>query len=413
MLAQNDVTSLLSTYDLPVPTAERIKKIVVRELEGGYYSGFNAVYDRVTALVDQFTVPREECLLSVPGQKLVMDRFSFHQGFFGDGMGIKSQQAEERLTVVEALDLLLKKLDPLQRTVLEHLVGKSGKQERERYEDHKEACDEAYFLVHRLPVEVVEHPEVLMSRLDQLVRTYTDGKGNVLIPHRPIHYVRWSPELWVRYGRRKFNGNPLQFFQDNIEVYGRFETQLALRRFDSGLGAALQRAGQFHEAIPPVKNRERQLTPEEDAEIVNMYHAHQRSVRAIGRNLSFTAGEVVIKRCLRGNGLELRKPREQLLLPLEEQTEIRDALLLYGSGYEASQHLSYSTATILKYGGLMGVPIRKPGSRVHASNLSAEQLKSIDDAFQSCNGSRRKAAQLLGHTRRAIGKRWKEQGYLF
>ncbi len=417
MIVQPDVNYLVSTYELPPSLAGRIGRIVEREHHQDPFSSFDVMYDRVAYLVDRLGRSREEGGIRLDYQPKG-DGTLFKHGLFAHPLDFQRAEtaegcpSEPGLTVVEALSLLLSKLTPAQRTVIEYLVRESRRYEQERYSRSGEGVEDVYTSTSIFSPQLLEHSDELVARLEELVRTYTIN-GTVLIPRRPIVHVRWKPELWVRYGRRNFGGNPLQFFRDHVDVYGRFRTELALRQFDSGLASALRRAGQLHEAIPPLPSggQMRELGQEEKQEIAALYQRHT-SVRAVRANLSFRTYEPVISRCLKEQGIEPRKQYEKNPLSSAEQQRICGAFDRYGSASEAARHVPYDVRTVLKYARLHGRTILQSGKHVQRSLLSPKQLQRIGGAFASCKGSISQASRLLGHTRGTIKCRWEEQGFL-
>jgi len=58
--------------------------------------------------------------------------------------------------------------------------------------------------------------------------------------------------FFIRFGNRRYQGNPLTFFEENTEIYSNL-TRTELSKFDPGLYKALRRAGQLELAIPERK----------------------------------------------------------------------------------------------------------------------------------------------------------------
>ncbi len=407
MITPQDLTSILATYELPPAVAARVERIAAYEIREQRLCGFDALYRRIAELVDIVTVPYEERYSLRLDHQPPASRFAAQHHLFEElSIHSESDQREGNyLAPREAFDRMFARLTASQQIMLQHLVRESRKQERERSSD----TDEEY----TVPVDVLQSSSSLVSRIDAIAHTFT-AEGKILIPRRPIVYIRWNPSLWVKYGRRNFGGNPLQFYRDNIDVYDQCKTRLALRRFDYGLLEALRRAGQLDNAIPAVPLGEQsrvKLTEAQEAEIVIAYRAHRKSIRAIKRNISFTAYDEVIKRCLRKHDLEIREPCWQPSIPSNEQERIRQAFVTYGSATEAAEHVPYSMRTILKYARLGGLTPRQKGSRVHG-NLPVQRQQAIDDAFTCCAGNISEAARRTGHGRDAIRRRWVEKGYI-
>lgn len=141
----------------------------------------------------------------------------------------------------------------------------------------------------------------IQERLEVIANEYS--KKGTLLTRRPIIEIRWNPRFWVKYGRRKFNSNPLQFHQDNLDVYGGMgRTELYL--FDQGLYSALSRAGQLDEAIPENLEKEK-LSPQEIKMLVDNHSKYRGDATKTSLGVGFSRRTVL--RYWREAGLPIHK----------------------------------------------------------------------------------------------------------
>ncbi len=95
------------------------------------------------------------------------------------------------------------------------------------------------------PQDLVDNAEAIKNYIVQTAEKFAP-EGKLLIPHRPIVYVGFTP-FRIRFGRRRYHGDPLAFFRRH-DVY-RDMTKRKLRTTDKALYLALQKAGQLDQAV--------------------------------------------------------------------------------------------------------------------------------------------------------------------
>ncbi len=93
----------------------------------------------------------------------------------------------------------------------------------------------------------------------------------IILPARPIKAVtrKKNAELQIEFGLRRYNGNPLGFFQEHRHIYAPL-SRSQLFAFDGGLYECLRQAGQLDVAIPEKRYRTGHgLTPNEVQRILD------------------------------------------------------------------------------------------------------------------------------------------------
>lgn len=236
-MKQRDICQLIETYELPPKLEERILAIALRKVEEESIDNFAQAYREISNLVDIFKTPRaERHAVRLDHAQSNDDERTYHETIGEIDRTLESISEEP---VSEIIDIVPQQvLDQLEEKVDEHVLMKM-----------KEIFGEYMTIQVGLnPEEVVQSRSVIEERAKKLFDKFMIN-GQVKIPRRPIKRVTFQPELRIEFGVRRFNGNPLAFFRENNDVYGRMSRR-QLQQFDSGLYANLLSLDQLEEAIP-------------------------------------------------------------------------------------------------------------------------------------------------------------------
>jgi len=211
MLTETDLDYILSTFEISEKVSRKVRYIVDSELKEVGFPHFDLLYRRIADLVEVYAHGHyeERFMVRLDQKKSPDDNRTLHDLLgrndenFIQIEGDDSSSTEDhrgRISLGDAVDMLFGELPPEEAELLRQLS--------------KNSSEEDLFLSEQ---EVLGFVPKVREGLHKLLHEY--GKdGRLLIPRRPIVEVKWDPNLRVKFGRRDFNGSPLQFFLDNIEV---------------------------------------------------------------------------------------------------------------------------------------------------------------------------------------------------
>ena len=297
MLTETDVDYILSTFEISEKASRKVRYIVDSELKQIGFPHFDLLYRRIADLVEVYAHGHyeERFMVRLDQKKSPDDNRTLHDLLgrndenFIQIEGDDSSSTEDhrgRISLGDAVDMLFGELPPEEAELLRQLS--------------KNSSEEDLFLSEQ---EVLGFVPKVREGLHKLLHEY--GKdGRLLIPRRPIVEVKWDPNLRVKFGKRKFKGNPLQFFEDNIEVYGRMGRK-QLQRFDESLYQALRNAGQLSDAIPDSLNYKSLRTPEHFIrKVIEVYPIFEGSIKTAARAMGHS--EYVFRKYWHRNGFTTR-----------------------------------------------------------------------------------------------------------
>jgi hypothetical protein len=241
-----------------------------------------------------------------------------------------------------------------------------------------------------------DYPEQIRCRLHEVSARYCrDGK--IILPQRTIVTVSFDP-LSFRFRRRRFNGNPLSFFQEHGDRYkGLSRSELA--KFDRGLYDSLIRFGQLDIAVP--QNQRLPLSDAERQKIVAAFLVNNGGIKrtAIQSGHAISTIDKYTKRL----GLEAQQHGR----PLSDDKR-KHIISCYGDcagdAHSAARKIGCSYKTVARYWASAGLKAKGIGGRC----LPADQIKEICDAYSTYGGNARSAARGLHYSRGTISKYWKE-----
>ncbi len=236
-MKQEDIRTIIATYELPPKLEERILNIALRQHEEEGFAGFTEMYQRVSHLVDRFKEDwKEKSFVRLDDKS--DENSSLHERIGGEDSGLvlilddETENDDRGVVLRETLDLLQTKID-LQIFTRMHTLFETY------FESHLDLTSE----------QVVGLKDVIEERAKEAFACHVK-EGKLMLPRRPIKRFRFTPELEIEFGKRKKGAleNPLQFFQDNIDFYGGM-SRTKLQKVDSGLYHSLRKAGQLSKAI--------------------------------------------------------------------------------------------------------------------------------------------------------------------
>jgi DNA-directed RNA polymerase specialized sigma24 family protein len=177
------------------------------------------------------------------------------------------------------------------------------------------------------------------ARLSIISETYHDGEKVVLPPG--IGGASFDP-FRIRFKKNRFNGRPLEYFQNHSDFYGGF-SRLELSKVDQTLYNALRGEGTLERAIPEDgRLGKKGLSYNESKAILSAYEPSNASARAASRCTGHNSH--LIADHWREHGLEVRNKNELLG---RERKEIIDSHKKYGGTVShASKELGYSRKKI-------------------------------------------------------------------
>ena len=236
MITETDLDFVLGTFEIPKKVSQKVRYIVRSELVEVGFPHFDFLYRRTAELVEAYTNGdyNERFMLRLDAPRSDGSRETLHS-LIGSPQNISEENSEEEkpsMTIDEVVDVLSEKIDPELLLVLRNNILVNGKSP----------------VFYSKPEELLASAKEIEARVQEVVRTF-EKDGTLLIPRRPIIEIRWNPRFYVKFGKRNFNGNYLQFFRDNIDVYKGMKRK-QLHDFDGSLYRLLLKHKQLNEAIP-------------------------------------------------------------------------------------------------------------------------------------------------------------------
>ena len=236
---QDNVACIVQTYELSRALREKIQTVAARRCGDGRIPSFSDQYEYVAELVERFTAPYPERFAIRLDQPAFEDSRRTHHDLIGtENSGLKQlilgKSQRKALHAHEIVDILQTHLPAAHLDFLADLL-------RNRAE-----ASLWQFSADRIRINMRSIAQTL-KRLEE-----RHGRnGRIIMPPRPIKSVtrRSNGELAIRYGDRRYKGDPLAFFEQHREVYGGL-TRAGLYRFDQGLYQTLRSSGQLDQAIP-------------------------------------------------------------------------------------------------------------------------------------------------------------------
>jgi len=199
------IREIVGTYELPERTKEKIIRIAKRMIEEKVLASFDDQYRYISELVEKFQFPfRELRALRLDSPVIWGSNTTFHKliGYNNPDLGRLFEDEENKavMSAYEAVDILREQIDKSDFDLMLQLLY------------HEDNSDITF---HALPEQIISYAPQIQERLEALIKKYERG-GRFVIPRRPIVYVKFDPSFLVKFGNRRYNGNPLAFFREHI-----------------------------------------------------------------------------------------------------------------------------------------------------------------------------------------------------
>ena len=240
------IREVVKTYELPTSLESRIVAIAERRVHELHLNSTVKVYNYVDYLVGRFTAREEDKVTFSLDTSKFEDAKTFQQKLGVDDPNLAAytervylqQQPLPNISVSEIVGILRGHLSELDVNILLQLMNQGVNVFDSSTKD---------LLLNR--DHVVSQIPLIQERLYNLAQAY-GRDGRLILPPRPIVYVKFNPEPYIRFGIRNYNGNPIAFFNAHPEVYGGIKNAGELWVFDKPLAEALYNGGQTSIAFP-------------------------------------------------------------------------------------------------------------------------------------------------------------------
>jgi len=384
------IKSILETHNLDSKLQEKIIKQASKAIDKGFLNDFDSIYTYVDYLVEKFNMPYLEKFALSLDRLITSDSTKTFHDLFGEEdenlatLFEQPDNSEEGLPIEEAISILGHKIKEQDMALMQQLL---------------DGC-RGNFKLNWSPNELRINISQIKERIAKLKDNY-GANGDLIIPKRPIVYVQLNKSLIIKFGNRRYEGNPLAFFLANRDVYvGMGRTELA--KFDGGLYDSLRREKQLDIAIPEIK--EASLSEDEVNEIIAAHDTYEGNAKKAAKYLPWS--DFTIAKYWKREELQIRKKGSQ---PLSED-EVNEIVAAYDTcdkdATKASKYLSRARNTIVKYWRRKELQLGKGG----AQSLSEDEVNEIVAVYDPCEGSATKASKYLSRAITTILKYWREAG---
>ncbi|MFC1753970.1 hypothetical protein ACFL96_11370 [Thermoproteota archaeon] len=376
----NDIIkSILSTYQLKPKLEAKLIRIAQTQIENRAITSFDEQYRYIDSLVSLYT-GRYADKFDISLNKPIKNSDNLFLEIPVEDKGIQAIENFETTPCTEDTDDVLRQyLDDTEYELFKRLI--SNKRMAESVD----------------PESLVTHISIIKENLQGLLEKYSKS-GQIVLPHRPIVHVKLGPPLVLKFRRRNYQGNPLAYFREHIDIYKGL-SRLDLETYDSGLYQQLKKYGQLDNAIPEILNKP--LTPEQHAQVVQAYYDYEGNACKADQNLPFAQSTIISH--WRKEDLEIR-PMVRDSLPQEDIDRIIEAHSLYnGNCHKARDKIKISRPTIRKYWKQAGLIAR-------GNYIDDEREQRIVDAHLTYGGNATKAGKALGHSPATILRWWRKNG---
>lgn len=238
MADEKVVKYIVRTYDLVPKVEDRIIKKAMRRIDELFITSFDDQYEYIARLIDYLGIPYGARIVSLDSIVKSGSESTFYDILGREDMTLKDllepEELQERLSAHDIISILKGYMDKSDLNLMRRLLYYKGNSKDLQLNISRK------WLLASIPK--------IKERLEVLANNYRKD-GQLFVPQRPIIDVSFFPSFSIKFGRREYNGDPLAFYRNNLEVYGGMGRR-QLSKFDSGLYCALRRANQLHHAIP-------------------------------------------------------------------------------------------------------------------------------------------------------------------
>lgn len=387
MVNKELIRDILKTYELPEKLEDKLFRITCTNIEEQNISSFDKMYRYIGYLVEQFKVPYNERnslkLDSILNGRPISEIYGVEDSSLNEII-----EPNKQITLTSALlQQILNDFDNDTQSFIKELF-KSNNNQLE-LDSNTFSNSLKYF----------------KSKLNFIFQKFGGTKGIDILKLRPIIDLRFDPFL-IQFGRRKYNGNPLNYFEEHKQFYsGMTRNQLA--KFDSGLYCSLRKSGQLEKGIPIIANR---LS---ESEIKQILDSHE-----ISKGIPFKAEKITnfdhhtIRKYWREYGLEI-------FSKIDHEKVVSSYDLYKGIASKAAKFLRCSTTTVLIHWRQEGLFIREPKHQKdieydysYYEPLKEKRRREILPLYEEFNGNATRASNNSPYCYGTICNYWKEAGLI-
>lgn len=331
MVEEAIIESIVNTYDLPQRIKYKVKNIANRRVGELFIGEYDDVYSYVDSLVEKFQEPYEERFF-VRIDASAYDILN-HELIEDKNFSPENEEDLDGISFNDVLDILESHLDEFTFKLVRQLDYRG-----------KFNVSPEYF---------IKNISKIQARLEEFVRN-----NGFLIPRRPVIQIQLSP-FSIKFGRRKFNGNPLAFFEAYPKVYSGL-SRSELYKLDPGLYGSLKKVGQLELAIPEIdySTQFQSISSEKIETIVRLYNGNSTKV---ARKVGISTATAI--KYLREYNLKIREMGFVAnKLPRGKRSAIIKAHRKCNNATKVAKKLSVSKETVLRYWKAAGLPILPKGN---------------------------------------------------
>ena len=303
------VRFVVRTYELGPELESKVVRIAERRINDLYISTFAEIYDYVSRLIEKFMMPyddRRHLCLSNSYQNVEPDN-NFDDIPFSESISLEDFVREFGNEVGRV------RLG----TITQLWQG---------------ASNGALTPLPFSPARIRRVLPFACAKLDEIL-----DNSSLVFPPRPVESFQFRP-FSIKFGRRRYYGNPLDFFKAHQDVYQGM-SRGRLQKFDGGLYKSLRKAGQLHLAIPMADIRARARKVDE---ILAAYRTYNGNSARAAANLHYS--DRTIANYWKDAGLE---PRGRVSSE-RHKTAMKSAYFVFkGNAAKAAKYLSCHITNVL------------------------------------------------------------------
>lgn len=232
---EKSIKLIVDSYDLPLKIKQKLLHIAIQRTETLFIDNFEQIYEYIANLVEKFRIPYQERSYVRGDNSFLGGSNTFFETIETEDLSltklIEGHKKKSTIPIEKALATLDGQLDEISLNFLHELARSQNR------EIHLDISSE----------QLILGKHTLQKRIDVLAKKYVKD-GKLFMPKRPIIQVYFEP-FSIKFGNRRYNNNPLAFFEANKNIYGGM-SRSELSFFDNGLYLALRNHGQLNSVIP-------------------------------------------------------------------------------------------------------------------------------------------------------------------
>ncbi|MFH1445542.1 MAG: hypothetical protein ABIF08_03620 [Nanoarchaeota archaeon] len=387
MDTENMVKYILDTYELKPRFREKIERVAIEGANYWFIHDFDTLYGYISDLIEKsrgFYKTIES--LGIESANSVEHEYQEH--LFSE---------ESNAVPVSEIPVILDgQLDNRYAGILSQLLS--------MYEDNPGNPLEIF------PEAVLDTIEHIKETLDELERLY-GVNGEILMPRRPIISIECNP-LAIKFGRRRFNGNPLAYFNEHEKIYrklcGGEITRTRLMKVDESLYRALWQHKQLDGVAEKKTIRRKEFRS--CATALDYFRSNFRN-RVLTRTELKRIDYPLYRHLHNFDQIDEAIPEtlcdwDKTPLCDEDVDYVISLHSVYeGNALKAAENEKFGRTTFLKYWKNAGLPILDPGY----PRYSDAEIDRLVMLYRE-HGNIRKLAEITKHDTKTISKYLKKRG---